>query len=64
MYHNFFIHSSVHGHLDCTHVLGVANNAAVNIEYGHQFQYIFIYHPHHALLSTWTKTVSFYYLPP
>ena len=64
MYHNFFIHSSVHGHLDCTHVLAVVNNAAMNIEYWHQFQYNFLYHPHHALLATWTKTVSFYYLPP
>ena len=30
MYHNFFIHSSVDGHLGCFHVLAVANSAAVN----------------------------------
>ena len=29
MYH-IFIHSSVSGHLDCFHVLGIINSAAVN----------------------------------
>ena len=31
MYHSFFIHSSVSGHLGCIHVLAVVNTVAVNI---------------------------------
>ena len=30
MYHIFFIHSSVDGHLGCFHTLAVVNSAAVN----------------------------------
>ena len=30
MYHNFFIHSSVDGHLGCFNVLAIVNSASVN----------------------------------
>ena len=30
MYHNFFSHSSVNGHLGCFHALVIVNSAAVN----------------------------------
>ena len=31
MYHIFFIHSSVDGHLGCFHVLAIMSSAAINI---------------------------------
>ena len=32
MYHNFFIHSSVDGHLGCSHVLATVYSVAMNNE--------------------------------
>ena len=39
MYHIFFIHSSVDGHLGCLHVLTIVNSAAVSFK----FSFVWIY---------------------
>ena len=38
MYHIFFIHSSVNGHLGCCHVLDIVNSSAMKIEKPISFQ--------------------------
>ena len=41
IYHTFFIHSSVNGHLDCVPVLAIVNSAAMNTEMHVSFQIMF-----------------------
>ena len=41
MYHSFFIHSSVNGHLGCFHVPAIVNSPATNIEVHMYFSVLF-----------------------
>ena len=41
MYHYFFIHSSVNGHLGCFYVLAIVNSAAMKNEIMCLFQFLF-----------------------
>ena len=55
VYHIFFIHSSVDGHLGCFHVLAIVNSAAVNIGVRVSFWVI-------VLSGYMPKTTHIYYL--
>ena len=61
MYYIFFIHSSVHGHLDCFHVLAIVNSAAVNIGVHVSFQITVFsrYMPRSGIAGSYGSTVIF-----
>ena len=42
MCHNFFIHSSVDGHLGCFHVLAIVNGAGLFLVMYHTYRFIYL----------------------
>ena len=59
MYHIFFIHSSVDGHLGCFHVLAIINSAAVNIGVHVSFQIMVfcVYMPRSGIAGSYGSSV-------
>ena len=55
VYHVFFIHSSVDGHLDCFHVLAVVNSAAMNLDACIFSNYSFWYMPRSGITGLYGK---------
>ena len=67
MYHIFFIHSSVDGHLGCFHVLAIVNSAAMKIRVHASFQVMVFsgYIPRSEIaVSFGSSTFSFFKEPP
>ena len=59
MYHIFFIHSSVDGHLGYFHVLGIVNSAAMNTGVHVSFQTIFFsrYMPRSGIVGSYVSSI-------
>ena len=59
MYHIFFIHSSVSGHLGCFHVWAFVNSAAVNIRVHASFQIMvfFRYMPRNRIAGSYGSSI-------
>ena len=59
MYHIFFIHPSVDGHLDCFHILAIINSAAMNIGVHASFQILFfsVYMPRYGFAGFYVSSV-------
>ena len=61
MYHIFFIHSSVDGHLDCFHVLAIVNSSGMNIEVHVSFRISVLissgYMPRHGIAGSYSNSI-------
>ena len=66
MYHIFFIHSSVDGHLGCFHVLAIANSVAMNIGVHVSFQIMVFskYVPRSGISGSCGSSTLFFKEPP
>ena len=59
--YRIFIHSSVDGHLGCSHVLAIINSAALNIRVHVSFQIIVLsgYMPRSGFVGSYGNSISF-----
>ena len=63
MYHIFFIHSSVDGHLGCFHVLTIVNSAAMNIRVHVSFRIIVFsgYMPRSGIAGSYGNSIFIFF---
>ena len=65
MYYNFFIHSSLNGHLGCLHVLSTVNIAAVNTGVHVSFKIVYMFYyiiPKYFIFEWLCHLVFFFHL--
>ena len=66
MYHIFFIHYSVDGHLGCFHVLAIVNSAAMNtgVRVSFRIRVLSGYLPRSRIEGSYGNSVYFFEEPP
>ena len=60
VFHNFFIHSSISGHLGCFHVLAIVISASVNIRAQVSFAFLVFsgYMPSNGIAESYGSFIS------